>query len=288
MGAYERLETGSHWPCCEEWFAPRSQPQFALRPYFTKPPALTPRQRLLHGLDRYVAPQLPTQPPPPTREVVSSLFRVVRVAVKSQEERGTPSWTNPLKVETKGPLHVGLDGVRGDYNHHRTTTKEGTRDRAVSLVTLDALASLQGDGFTIRPGDLGENLTLDGPGVELRPGMRLRAEPGAGAAAAATLQIEISEPMTPCRNLEHIDSLASVPDKDRRAFPRACKGRRGWYARVRVAGDIQRGSVLQVVPPERCTDVGPALENQSQPDENSTSSRGRARRWQRKDTGANA
>jgi len=283
--AFQSLETGSHWPCREEWFTPRSPPRFALRPYFNKSPVLTPRQRLLYGLDRYVATQLPTRLPPPTCERASNLFRVVRVAVKSQELRGAAKWTNPLKAETPGLLHVGLDGVQGDYNHYRTAHKASTRDRAVSLVTLDMLASLQNDGFGIRAGDLGENLTLEGHGAELSPGMRLRVEQEAGTAAAA-LEVEISEPMIPCRNLEHIDALASLRDNERRAFPRACQGRRGWYARVLVAGDIQRDSLLQVVPLERNADVSPALDNKSHRDQNLASGRARGRRWQRKDATA--
>lgn len=51
--AYEQLHTSSHWPCQEEWFSSRDEPQFDLRPYFKEPPALTPRQRLLYGLERY-------------------------------------------------------------------------------------------------------------------------------------------------------------------------------------------------------------------------------------------
>jgi len=56
--AYEQLQTSSHWPCMEEWFSIRQEPQFDLRPYFRAPPALTARQRLLYGLDRYGSPQL--------------------------------------------------------------------------------------------------------------------------------------------------------------------------------------------------------------------------------------
>lgn len=51
--AYENLETGSHWPCQEEWFSARGESQFPSRPYYKTPPELTHRQRLLYGLDRY-------------------------------------------------------------------------------------------------------------------------------------------------------------------------------------------------------------------------------------------
>lgn len=55
--AYAQLLTSSHWPCFEEWFSPgRSDRERGdLKPFFRQPPSLTPRQRLLYGLDRYPA-----------------------------------------------------------------------------------------------------------------------------------------------------------------------------------------------------------------------------------------
>lgn len=55
--AFEQLETGSHWPCKEEWFTSRGSPAFEVGIYHRVPPALTPRQRLLYGLERYRRPQ---------------------------------------------------------------------------------------------------------------------------------------------------------------------------------------------------------------------------------------
>mmetsp|Transcript_33489 Transcript_33489/g.59036 ORF Transcript_33489/g.59036 Transcript_33489/m.59036 type:complete len:522 (-) Transcript_33489:245-1810(-) len=54
QSAYQQLATGSHWPNQEEWFAQRGRGlDFTPSPYYKKPPQLTPRQRLLYGLDRY-------------------------------------------------------------------------------------------------------------------------------------------------------------------------------------------------------------------------------------------
>mmetsp|Transcript_95542 Transcript_95542/g.270485 ORF Transcript_95542/g.270485 Transcript_95542/m.270485 type:complete len:405 (-) Transcript_95542:200-1414(-) len=52
--AYYGLQTSSHWPCFEEWFKP-ARDTGSFKPYFERPPPLTPRQRLLYGLDRYSA-----------------------------------------------------------------------------------------------------------------------------------------------------------------------------------------------------------------------------------------
>jgi len=52
--AYQRLETGCHYPNREEWFsAGDKHKQLTWRPYLTKPPELTQRQRQLYGLERY-------------------------------------------------------------------------------------------------------------------------------------------------------------------------------------------------------------------------------------------
>ena len=51
--AYHQKETGCHWPCREEWFKIVPKRHGGAIPFFKKPPPLTDRQRLLHGLDRY-------------------------------------------------------------------------------------------------------------------------------------------------------------------------------------------------------------------------------------------
>jgi hypothetical protein len=63
LRAYEQLETGSHWPSKEEWFKPRREINIDIKPFFKKPPALTGRQRLLYGLDRYPHLEKPIRDP---------------------------------------------------------------------------------------------------------------------------------------------------------------------------------------------------------------------------------
>jgi hypothetical protein len=60
--AYERLETGSHWPSREEWFKQANRHnRIAWQPYLpadvSRRPALTRRQRQLYGLERYCGPK---------------------------------------------------------------------------------------------------------------------------------------------------------------------------------------------------------------------------------------
>eukprot|EP00747_Dinoflagellata_sp_TGD_P028441 gnl/TRDRNA2_/TRDRNA2_133272_c0_seq3.p3 gnl/TRDRNA2_/TRDRNA2_133272_c0~~gnl/TRDRNA2_/TRDRNA2_133272_c0_seq3.p3 ORF type:complete len:177 (+),score=26.40 gnl/TRDRNA2_/TRDRNA2_133272_c0_seq3:167-697(+) len=104
---------------------------------------------------------------------------------------------------------------------------------------MEALASLRQEGYEVRPGDLGENITLEAPEAALSAGVCFRA-------TAGTLLLELTEPITPCPNLEHVASVAALPERKRRAFPRACRGRRGWYARVLNGGTLAAGSSLTI------------------------------------------
>lgn len=169
----------------------------------------------------------------------SSVFAVVRLATRTASKRGSLKWTSPHKEEVE-VLHIEKSGVVGDYNHYRTIKKQSTDDRALSIVTVEALAALGRDGYVVQAGDLGENITLDAPEVVLAAGVRLQA-PG--------LEIELTEPMIPCTNLEQIASIAALPERQRKAFPRACRGRRGWYARVLAGGTLRTADVLMLVPP---------------------------------------
>eukprot|EP01050_Picozoa_sp_SAG11_P011081 SAG11_NODE_1149_length_5682_cov_5.991401_3_plen_515_part_00 len=68
--AYQNLETGSHWPCKEEWFVPdrRKLQKTRLHPFFRKPPPLTARQQELHGLLPYKSEPEPEADAEPEQE----------------------------------------------------------------------------------------------------------------------------------------------------------------------------------------------------------------------------
>eukprot|EP00747_Dinoflagellata_sp_TGD_P028439 gnl/TRDRNA2_/TRDRNA2_133272_c0_seq1.p1 gnl/TRDRNA2_/TRDRNA2_133272_c0~~gnl/TRDRNA2_/TRDRNA2_133272_c0_seq1.p1 ORF type:complete len:184 (+),score=20.89 gnl/TRDRNA2_/TRDRNA2_133272_c0_seq1:61-552(+) len=117
-------------------------------------------------------------------------FAVIRLAARSQAERPAVKWACPVRPEVD-TLQVEHQGVIGDYNHYRTYRHHGTPDRAVSIVTMEALASLRQEGYEVRPGDLGENITLEAPEAALSAGVCFRA-------TAGTLLLELTEPITPC------------------------------------------------------------------------------------------
>jgi len=54
LRAYEELQSGSHWPCREEWFSMQDRHQnLDIQPYFKQKPSLTRRQQELYGLVQY-------------------------------------------------------------------------------------------------------------------------------------------------------------------------------------------------------------------------------------------
>eukprot|EP00928_Gymnodinium_smaydae_P039203 TRINITY_DN26824_c0_g1_i1.p1 TRINITY_DN26824_c0_g1~~TRINITY_DN26824_c0_g1_i1.p1 ORF type:complete len:459 (-),score=58.17 TRINITY_DN26824_c0_g1_i1:278-1654(-) len=85
--AFDQLQTGSHWPCEEEWFSSRDPPRFALLPYYRAPPELTARQRLLYGLDRYGNEGL--QASIPIRENNASTSTRIRRWTKQKNDHAT-------------------------------------------------------------------------------------------------------------------------------------------------------------------------------------------------------
>jgi len=165
----------------------------------------------------------------------SEPFAVVRVSARSLAERGLVKWTSPRKPAVQ-VLRIEISGVAGDYNHYRTIAKGSDPDRAVTIVTLDALTALQRQGYNILPGDLGENITLAAPDALMATGTRF---------SFGTLILELVEPTTPCQNLEHIACVVALSDRQRRAFPRACR-RRCWYARVLAEGELRAGDSFEL------------------------------------------
>jgi MOSC domain-containing protein YiiM len=147
-----------------------------------------------------------------------------------------------LPKQSVPSLRVTEAGAEGDYNNYRARELHGDPAQALLLVTEDLLTQLGSEGWPVRPGDLGENLTLAGVAeAALGPRVRLRA----GEAL-----VEITIPCDPCTELY---SLPYIGPERGPAFLRATAGRRGWYARVLVPGTIPRGAAVTLIPPDPAT-----------------------------------
>jgi len=128
---------------------------------------------------------------------------------------------------------ITVRGVEGDYNLYRETKKAGDPEMAILLMPLETLEDLNRDGWPVRPGDLGENVTTRGlPYPWLAPRRRVRL---------GEVVLETTRPCEPCDNLFQLPYVG--PQKGP-AFLKATLGRRGWFARVLREGTVRRADPI--------------------------------------------
>jgi|SRR3989344_4484822 len=164
---------------------------------------------------------------------------IYRISVKPhvEGERGLP------KQEVLSAI-VNKHGLEGDYNIYRTEKKESSPNMAVLLLPLETILQLNKEGWPVKPGDLGENLTTSGisyPNFNLGDKFKI----------GTTLQIEISEPCTPCGNLKVLPYVGEERKAEfiaalfsKREGKTVQPNRRGWYARVICPGNICAGDTI--------------------------------------------
>lgn len=142
------------------------------------------------------------------------------------EERGLPKYS----VEE---VIVNSVGIEGDFNRYRTEKRGNTLERALLLLPWETIQDLNGEGWPVHPGDLGENITTQGIPYNLAI--------GATYYLGSQAVIQVSEACTPCVNL----GLLEYVNKEKvSAFMKTLLGRRGWYARVLQEGKIRRGDII--------------------------------------------
>ncbi len=175
-------------------------------------------------------------------------------ARKFDDENSRPSsrFYTTRKDEQKEGIWVSKAGIRGDYNHYRTIALKGIPDRAVSLLTTDAMELLRSYGYPATDGDLGENILLDKVCYSFfEPGMQYRLK-----CSENEVVLEITEPVIPCVNLcklPYINNDSKTPKERIKGCQEFISlldskpGLRGWYAKVIKEGAIVPESVLTQV-----------------------------------------
>lgn len=145
-------------------------------------------------------------------------------------ERGLPKPAFP-------ELRVNAAGVIGDFNRWRHEEGHDDPTSAILLMPVETLDELQAEGWPVRSGDLGENITTRGiPYEQLQPGVEL---------TLGTAKLTVTRPCDPCEN------LFELPYVGREKGPKFLKttlNRRGWYAQVDVPGVIRAGDVIHFRP----------------------------------------
>ena len=86
---------------------------------------------------------------------------------------------------------VGASGMEGDRQRDRRF--HGGPDRALCLYSQERIDALVGEGHAVRPGVLGENVTIFGlPWEAVRPGVRLRI---------GAVEAEVTAFASPCQKI---------------------------------------------------------------------------------------
>jgi MOSC domain-containing protein YiiM len=149
---------------------------------------------------------------------------------EARGEHGLPKPSIPMIAVTRA-------GVRGDFNRYRHEEKDDDPAMALLLIPRETLTDLSAEGWPVRPGDLGENITTEGiPYGGFAPGMRF---------LIGGTVIEITKPCTPCDNLFLLPYVGVERGAE---FLKVMLGRRGWYARVVTDGSISTGDRVERVP----------------------------------------
>jgi MOSC domain-containing protein YiiM len=114
-------------------------------------------------------------------------------------------------------------GIEGD----RKGKFEG---RQLNIMSAESLKALQNDGFRTGPGELGEQIVVEGLDVNVLPaGTRIQL--------GTTGVVEVTEPRSGCDRFEHIQGKSKG----------LVRGRFGVLARVVAGGPIAVGDVVKIV-----------------------------------------
>ena len=141
----------------------------------------------------------------------------------------------PKLPVAQAAIHV--NGLEGDRQQH--TKFHGGPTRAVSLLGLDVIESLQRQGHPIAPGATGENLTI--AGVDWHTvGIGTTFEFEGGVVLEA---LSFARPCPAIRRAFLRDEIALL-DADQHP------GQARVYASVRTPGTVRTGEALLIAPPE--------------------------------------
>ena len=153
-----------------------------------------------------------------------------------------------INVKPDTPGEVGLPkmpvestivtewGLEGDYNRFRKKEKDNDRNMALMIISTDILNALNNEGWPVKPGDLGENLTLANIDyASMVPGQQYKI---------GDVELEISIICNPCSNLY---KLSYVGEEKGPKFIKTLMNRRGWYARVLKTGQISTGDTASLL-----------------------------------------
>jgi MOSC domain-containing protein YiiM len=154
-------------------------------------------------------------------------MRGARIAQISRSGGGVPK-------HAVAAARVTTLGLEGDVQSNRKL--HGGPERALCLFSLERIRALQAEGHPIRPGSIGENLTLEGLDWS-------RMVPGTPLRLGAEVVIQIAGYTAPCTNI-----TGSFRDRDyARVSQKLHPGDSRVYARVLREGEIAAGDPAHIL-----------------------------------------
>lgn len=130
---------------------------------------------------------------------------------------------------------VETNGITVD--RQRNTKSHGGPERALCLFSTEVIEALRAEGHLIGPGDVGENLTLQGIAWgKVEPGTRLRL--------GDEVLVEITRYTTPCGHIERYFHDGDSQHISQERNP----GRSRVYARVLQQGELRPGDAVELLP----------------------------------------
>ena len=153
---------------------------------------------------------------------------VIQISVKSE----TPGEVG-LPILSVAQALVKKEGLEGDYNRARKKKKDNDPDMAVMIISTDILDQLNQEGWPVKPGDVGENLTITNIDYKkIAAGQQY---------LIGEAEIEISFICEPCTNLYKLPYVGTQRGPE---FMAAIMNRRGGYARVLKEGSVSVGNTF--------------------------------------------
>jgi len=135
-----------------------------------------------------------------------------------------------LPVASAKVTELGLESdAHRDLEHH------GGPERALCLFPMEQIRALQAEGHTVRPGSMGENLTVEG--IDWA-----RVTPGARLELGDQVLIEVTRYTSPCFNIKPYFVGGDFSRVSQKKHP-------GWsrvYARVLRTGAIKQGDPVRL------------------------------------------
>lgn len=156
---------------------------------------------------------------------MSDSGRIVQISV-------SPGGVPKRPVESADVTAGGVAGdAQRDLEHH------GGLDRALCLFPMELIRTLQAEGHPIAPGQIGENLTVEGLDWDtVAPGVRLLL--------GEDVLVEVTRYTSPCGNIRAAFTGGNYARVSQKRHPGASRV----YARVLRTGAIRRGDPVRLLP----------------------------------------